>query len=349
VVQGVNELKVAIHQNKKIFDHSTSWSKAWIDYCIQNNIDYEIVNCYENNILQNLKNFDCLLWHFGNYVLPDMLFARSILNSAEQMGLKVFPDHNTSWHFDDKIAQMYLLQSINAPIPDFWVFYTLGDCLKWIEDKAVFPLVAKLRSGSGSNNVKLVKNKIEAISYAKKMFSVGFNPSPKPLFKTKSNILSAKNFATFFHRFKRIPDFIETMISAKQFPNEKNYVFFQEFIPNGGFDIKIIVVKDKLSYVCRKSRGNDFRASGSGDLFYNQKCVSENLIDSAFNISEKLNLQCMGYDFVVNNISGAGKIVEMSYGFSHVALMGSNGYWDKKQIWNNDSLNAPNEALISLL
>ena len=44
------------------------------------------------------------------------------------MGLKVFPDFNTSWHFDDKIAETYLLQSISAPIPQSYIFYNYEDC-----------------------------------------------------------------------------------------------------------------------------------------------------------------------------------------------------------------------------
>jgi glutathione synthase/RimK-type ligase-like ATP-grasp enzyme len=45
---------------------------------------------------------------------------------------------------------------------------------------------------------------------------------------------------------------LRTLNSAKKFPNEKEYVFLQEFIPNNGNDLKIDVVGDKLSFIDEK-------------------------------------------------------------------------------------------------
>lgn len=341
-------MKVAIHQNKKTFDHSTSWSYPWIEYCEKNHIDYEVVNCYENGILEKLKQFDCLLWHFGNYVLQDMLFARSILKSAERMGLKVFPDDNTSWHFDDKVAQMYLLQSIGAPIPKFWVFYSCDEAQQWLERECKFPIIAKLRTGSGSNNVRLIKNHSEGLAYIKRSFSKGFSPKPSIFFKTKSNIQSSKNWEIFKKRFNRIPDFFQTMRNAKNFSNEKGYVFFQEFIFNDGFDIKLVVTGDKASYVCRRNRQNDFRASGSGDLFYDPSLISKNMINNSFNISKLLNFQCMGFDYLYDIKAKKEMILEMSYGFSYQSIQNAEGYWNSLADWVNKPINIPEEILSML-
>jgi len=134
-----------------------------------------------------------------------------------------------------------------------------------------------------------------------------------------------------------------------EFPNERGYVFFQEFVPNNGFDLKIVVIGDKLSFVARNARKGDFRASGGGDLFYDHSLISKNIIDSAFSVSDKLGFRCMGYDYVIDKNNGIGKIVEMSYGFSHTALMQAGGYFDRKGQWHNEPLNAPHEVLESLL
>jgi glutathione synthase/RimK-type ligase-like ATP-grasp enzyme len=341
---------IAIHQNKKKFDHSGSWNNPWIHYCEENQIDYQLIDCYQPDIINQLKAFDCLLWHFNNYSYSDMLFARSILNSAKQLGLSVFPDFNDSWHFDDKIAETYILQAVNAPIPQSYMFYLYEDVEKWVEQDIKFPIVAKLRTGSGSNNVKLLKSKKEILSYAKRMFGKGYSPHPSIFYKARSNYGSSKgNKELMLSRIKRIPEFYHTWKSARKFPNEKEYVFFQEFIPNDGFDLKMVVVNDKLGFIARHTRENDFRASGGGDIYFDKSLVTKDIIDSAFCVSDKLSFQCMGYDYVVNSETNEGQIVEMSYGFSHTTLLQSNGYFDRREIWHDEPLNAPEEIIKNIV
>lgn len=342
-------MKVAIHQNKEIFHHSTNWNTSWIEYCAKNGIEYSVLNCFDNNIIEVLKGYDCLLWHFNNYSLQEMLFARGILYSAKNMGLKVFPDYPTSWHFDDKVAETYLLSSAGAPMPQFWVFYSMNDFMQWESMGCNYPIVAKLRCGSGSGNVTLLNNKRQAVSYAGRMFHHGLTTGPKVLLKTKSNIKSSRDFNTVLKRLKRIPDFLETINKSKEFPKEKGYVYLQEYIPNDGFDLKIAVIGDKLSFIARNVRSGDFRASGGGSLYFDKSLVSQDILQSAFHISDQIGFQCMGYDYVIDNRNKAGKIVEMSYGFSHSALMQAKGYWDREGNWHEEPLNAAEEVLKNLL
>lgn len=331
-------------------EHSTAWTIPWIEYCQENKIDYEIVNPYDNQIIDKLKKFNCLLWHFGNYIYQDMLFARSILYSAKQLGLDIFPDFHTAWHFDDKVAETYLLQSINAPIPRSQMFYDFSKFSNYVNDNMEFPSVAKLRCGSGSHNVKLLKTKKEALAYGKQMLlRDGYNPAPSLLYKASSNIKSAKNLKTYIARAKRIPEFIRTLRAAKKFANEKLYVFLQEFIPNDGYDLKIVVVGDKLSFFSRDIRRGEFRASGGGSFNYDKTRVPKNVIQSAFKISDELKFQCIGYDYVVDNKTGDGKVIEISYGFSHAALLAAGGYFDRQGDWHSEPMNAPKELLKNIL
>jgi glutathione synthase/RimK-type ligase-like ATP-grasp enzyme len=348
----MNEKKprIAINKNDKIFCHSGSWVNSWIEYCNDNGIFCETIDCYQPDIIDKLKDFDCLLWHIGNYVLQDMMIGRSILYAASNMGLKVFPDFNTSWHFDDKVAESYLLQSVGAPIPNCWMFYVLDDCKKWLdEDMNKYPLVAKLRCGAGSSNVKLLKNKVEAIEYSQIMFSRGFKTHPSLLLKAKSNLYSSKSWEMMVGRLKRIPEFLLTRSRGKMFPREKGYVFFQEFIPNDGYDLKIVVVNNKLGFIGRRIRTDDFRASGGGDLFFDKELITKDIISSAFSTSDRLGFQCMGYDYVVDKETGIGKIVEISYGFSHTALLKSGGFFDREGVWHDEPLNAPIEVIKNII
>lgn len=343
-------MKVAIQRDLGAIMHSTSWVFPWEEYCIDNSIEYEFVDLLKCNSIEKIREFDVLLWHFGQYRHADMLEARSILYSAKRMGLKVFPDFEDAWHFDDKVAEMYILQALGAPIPESKVYYDKDSLKQDVESGHIeFPIVGKLRTGSGSHNVKLLKSKHQLLHYASKMFSGGFNPAPSLLYKTSSNIRSSHNKQEFISKLKRAPEFLRTLAGARHFPHEKDYVYLQQFIPNDGYDMKVVVVGDKCAFLVRPVRSHDFRASGGGEVFFDKKYFNKQIIESAFKTSDALGAQCMGYDYVVNKETGEGVIVEMSYGFSHKAIMASGGYYDRDMNWHNTPLNAPYELLDNLL
>lgn len=342
-------MKIAILTTSVEFIHTGSWLPAWKEYCIKNTIEYSVINPFKTDVTCSGNDFDVYLWHFGQYNYQEMLVARSILWSLKFKGKKIFPDFDDAWHFDDKLAESYLLQSAEAPIPNFKAFYTLESLREFTKINKEYPLVGKLRTGSGSHNVKLLRSMSELLRYGKRMLGRGYDASPSLFYKAKGNIQSSHNWATFVKRFKRIPEFLHTLKSAKSFSNERGYVYLQEFIPNDGYDIKVVVVGDKLSFIGREIRKGDFRASGGGSLFYDKSIISKNIIDSAFSTSDRLGFKCMGYDYVVDKRDGTGKIVEISYGFSHTALIDSGGYYDRTGAWHNEPLNAPEELLKNLL
>ncbi|MCH5213856.1 MAG: hypothetical protein J1E97_01585 [Muribaculaceae bacterium] len=344
-------MRVLIQGDKSQKMHSTSWVRPWEEYCIENNIDYQIINLYEvEDIVETLKEFDVLLYHFGQYNFRDMLMARHIFYTASILGLKTFPNFDDAWHFDDKVAEMLALEAIGAPIPKSFLFFYKKTIEEAIERGDIeFPIVAKLRSGSGSHNVKMIKSKSQLMGYASKMFGNGLNAAPSLMYKTSSNIRASKDWATFVAKAKRAPEFFRTLRGAKKFPKEKGYVYLQEFIPNDGFDLKIAVVGDKLSYFMRPIRSHDFRASGGGTFQYDHSKITKQIIDSAFKTADDLKLQCNGFDYVVDNRTGLGKIVEMSYGFSHEAILGAGGYFDREGNWHDTPMNAPQEILKNIL
>lgn len=339
---------VAICKNDQIFKHTGNWNSCFIKFCEEHKISFEIIDCYKPNVVFQLEKYSALIWPIQNYVLADILESRSILHIAEQKGLKVFPNQNTIWHFDDKIAEMYQFQAVGIPMPKSWVFYLLDDCLTWLET-AKYPLIAKLRCGSGSSNVKKLNTKREAVKYAKRMFTKGFNPSPSLLYKAYSKAQSSHNWKTAVARIKKIPEFLNTRRHANQLPDEKGYCYFQELIQNDGFDIKVVVVGDKLSFIIRHVRKGDFRASGGGDLCYDKKYMTKQIIDSAFEAAKVIGTQCMGFDYVVDNRNGEGKIIEMCYGFDWEAVLNAGGYFDKKGVWHDEPLNVPVEVIKNLI
>jgi len=340
-------MKIAIIYNSKSTTHSGSWAIPWKEYCDENNVEYEMVDEAKLNLIDHLLQFNLVLWHFSGFNYAHMMFSRSILYSLQSAGVEVFPGYNEAWHFDDKVAESFLLQSIGASIPKYFFFMDKEEAIKWTNNGADFPIVAKLKNGSGSHNVKIMNNKNDAKNYIEKMFSTGYESNPSIVFKSTSNLKSAKSLNVLFKRVKRIPEFLRNYSKSKLFPNEKNYVYFQEFIQNDGFDLKVVVIGDKLSFIARNVRKGDFRASGGGDLFYDKSLITQQIIDSAFEVCDKLKIKCMGFDYVVDKTNGLGKIVEMSYGFSSQALLESGGYFDRQGNWFDTELNAPHEVIKS--
>ena len=280
-----------------------------------------------------------------------MLEARSILYSAKSIGVKTFPAFEEAWHFDDKVAEMYALQAVGASIPKSEVYYDY-DLLKdaVASGRIEFPIVAKLRTGSGSHNVKLIKSKGQLLKYAKKMLKGGgFNPAPSLAYKASSNLRSSHDWATMKVKIRRIPEFLRTLSGAKEFPQEKRYVYLQEFIPNDNFDMKVVVVNGKCSGFCRPVRSHDFRASGGGEVYYDDSKLTRDVVEQAFMAADKLKLRCVGFDFVIDNRTGTPKIVEMSYGFLSPALYNVGGYYDRGYNWHEGGVMVEDEIIKSLM
>jgi len=331
-------MRIGIHHRKG------SFSDRWIEYCIQNRISYKIVNCYDSNIIQQLEDCDVFLWHHhhGNY--KDLLFAKQLLFALEQAGKKVFPDFKTEWHFDDKVGQKYILESIGAPLIPSYIFYSKNEALNWIKETS-FPKVFKLRNGAGSANVQLVKTKRKAKKIVSKAFSCGFS-GWNDIEVLKDRIRKYKKGNDTFGGI--LMSAIRLVIPRREMlPREKGYVYFQDFIPNNQYDIRVIVIGFRAFAIKRFIRKNDFRASGSGQCVYEKNEIPDQCVRIAFDISKSIKSQCMGYDFIFDQ-NGRPLLTEMGYGFTVSVYDSCSGYWDSNIIWHEGKFN-PQEWMIDNL
>ena len=324
-------MKLAIHNSKSGFH------PRWVKYCQEQNIAYKLVNCYANDLIAQLQDCTALMWHHGQSNSKDILIARQILFALEHSGFKVFPNFKTGWHFDDKVAQKYLLESIDAPMVKSYAFYDKKEALNWLET-TTFPKVFKLRGGAGSANVKLAKTKNKAVQLINKAFGKGFRQYDKWQ-NLKDRIKKYKSGKTsFFDVLKGVarlniePDFSKTIGS------ERGYVYFQDFIPNQDSDIRIIVVGDKAFALKRMVRKGDFRASGSGEIYYDRKLIDDRCIQLAFDVNKKIKSQSLVLDFIFDQQSNP-LLVELSYGFSADAYDRCPGYWDSDLNWHEGVFN----------
>jgi glutathione synthase/RimK-type ligase-like ATP-grasp enzyme len=328
-------MKLAIHHRKG------SFSDRWIKYCSDENIPFKIVNCYDYDIISQLHDCNGLMWHWNLTDYSAALFARQLTLSLEKKGIKLFPDINTGWHYEDKVGQKYLLESIDAPFVKSYVFYSEQDALKWI-DKTSFPKVFKLRTGAASSNVRLVKNKFKARLLVKKAFGSGF-PFVNPFGRLKERFYhlgknkDLSSLKTFVGGLGRL---IIPTESEKFSPREKGYIYFQDFMPNNDYDTRLVVVGNRCFGAIRLCRKGDFRASGSGTGLFDHKLIDNKMIKIAFDVAKKLGTQSLAFDFIYDN--KIPKIMELSYCFP----MGKGsaddcpGYWDSNLNWHSERVNA---------
>lgn len=324
----------------KIAIHKSNWgfSPDWIKYCQQNGVPYKIVNCYDSDIVTQLKDCTVLLWHHHHILAKDKTFAKGLLFALEQSGMRVFPDFNTGWHFDDKVGQKYLLEAIGAPLVPTNVFYDKITALNFVST-AKFPLVFKLRGGAGSTNVKLIKSHQHAKKLITKAFGKGFPSHDKweDIREHYRKLVLGK--ASFYDMMKSIRRFFIGTEFARIHEKEKGYVVFQEFIPNNTYDIRVVVIGSKAFALKRNVRANDFRASGSGFIEYDKHLIDERCISIAFEVTKKMKANCVAFDFVFN-AENKPLIVEINYGFAHEAYFKCPGYWDEQLNWHEESFNS---------
>ncbi len=321
-----NSMKIAIHYNDEGF------APRWIAYCEKKGYEYKLVNAYDSDIIQKIADCDAFMWHWCQADYRSLLFAKQLLFAVQLSGIKTFPDFNTVWHYDDKVAQKYLFESQNIPLVPSYVFYTKKEALDWIKGTS-FPKVFKLRGGAGASNVWLCRDAHHAKRLAKKAFTSGFTQ-----FDRKGYL--KERFHKFLHGRDTIVGvmkgiarlFIPTTL-AKMYHREKGYMYFQDFIPNNTYDIRVCIVQNKAFAIKRLCREGDFRASGSGRLIYDKDQIDERCIEVAFEANRAIKAQSIAFDFVFDE-NDRPLIVEISYAYSVGAYDSCEGYWDENLKWH---------------
>lgn len=325
-------MKIGIHYREG------SYSERWIEYCQEHKIDYKIVNAYDTDIVEQLSDCDVFMWHHHQANYKDALFAKQLLFSLEQAGKVVFPDWRTGWHFDDKLGQKYLFEANHIQTAPTYAFFSKKDAYDWIE-KATFPKVFKLRGGAGAANVMLVKSRRQARRFVRKSFGRGWKYfSGLRYFKEQLHFFVNRrvSFLKVIKGFGRI--FIEPKI-VKMMSKHKGYVYFQEFIPNDGFDYRIEICGDKCTAWVRYVRRNDFRASGGHDNHANKELIPHDVLLFAFEIADKLKLQAAALDIVRHKETGDLFLIENSYCYGADDDEFEHGYWDKNGVFHDEKFN----------
>ncbi len=308
-LEDIIKMVIGIDQGKR--------SKPYVFAAKKLGVPYKLVNCHANDIIQQIKEVDALIWHWTQDSYIEKRIAFSIIQSAELMGKMVYPDSSSCWMFDDKIAEKYLLESIQIPLVESFVFFSKDNALAWVKEERL-PVVYKLPQGAGSSNVRLIRDWKDAERVCKIHFSLFGRP----------------DFAMQLYS-KKLKFYLNEIIRMlkndlfKYATQNKGFIYFQKYLPNNTYDIRVTIIGDRAIIFKRWVRPNDFRASGSGRIDYNVSEEDKKAILIARKVTDQIHSITMALDFIYDKEKGNLKIVELSYGFMAKVVEDAPGWYDR--------------------
>jgi len=318
---------IAIQSDKYYSDNVPA---LWAECLEARGVDVRWVDLTGNDFLGQLQGCDGLMWQ-RRHKSQDRLESQRILYSVEHyLGLPVFPPHNISWHYDEKLSQYYLLQAAGVPTPKTWVFWEEEKALEWARETD-YPKVFKLSAGAGGTNVAKVRSSKEATKLIYRMFSPGIyagQVGQSPLWRHPKALARRWISAS-----KYIISGEPPMIPGRYWRLEKGYAYFQEFIPHE-FETRVYLIGDTAWAHRKFPPPGDFRASGhldrGGTSDPNPEEIDTRCIRMAFELSDRLGFESIKYDFISKD--GEPVLSEFDYPVPRGHTVNP-GTWNRELEW----------------
>jgi len=297
-----------------------------LDY---NGIEHLRLEASRCDFWETVEKLDLVVFHWV-YIDRDQQLGETLIPLLErEMGVQCFPDWATFWHYNNKIKQYYLLQSHGFPVIASFPFWDKDSALSWLED-ASFPIVNKLSRGALSEDVILVYDINQAKKLVSRMFGKGVRCGGLPVKKS----WTCKRFLKSVKQtIRQARDCLLGQWPEQRWQREKDYIFFQQFLPGNDFTTRVTVIGNRAFGFIIHNAKDDFRAYDMQQIDYSQHCLDMDCITIAFKISEKFNFQCMSYDFLFAE-NGAPLVCEMGYTAQAHDIYKCEGYYDSDQFWH---------------
>lgn len=286
------------------------------------------------NAIEQVRGTDGVMWRWI-HVARDKIKAGRILQAIERyLGIPVYPDHSTAWHYDEKLTQYFVFKALGVPMPGTWLFWDEKRAKAWA-DRTEYPKVFKLSCGAASENVAKVNSRPEALRLINAMFRGGICPKEAGEVKNPARIPRWAQLKGVWPRAAHAFNYLflgqwPPPVAGAALP-ERGYAYFQEFLPGNSYDTRVVVIGGRAFGFRRLNRPGDFRASGSGKNDPDPEKIDKRCIQMAFEISEKLDSQSMAYDFLMKD--GEPVLTEMSYTFIDRLVWDCPGYWRRDLSW----------------
>lgn len=182
--------------------------------------------------------------------------------------------------------------------------------------KLSYPLVLKKNKGALSSGVSLIhkKQEMELFFQNEKKLSLkqrlAFKLNKRNSFKKDANLLPnqnllEKNFSAFF--------------------GKKFSFVTQQFVPALGCDYKVLIFGDKYYCLERKTRNNDFRASGSGNFSFVEPPLE--ILNYARELNQKFQVPFISLDLGIDADKVCYLFEYQGTGFGPMTLTQSTYYY----------------------
>ncbi|MDV2440811.1 hypothetical protein QR665_15220 [Acinetobacter gerneri] len=237
-----------------------------------NNIEYEYYDPYRSDWIEKAKQYSLIVWQTESDPSTQDI-AEGKIYILEKMNIKCLPTFEEIWSFENKVHASYLYQLHNLPSIPTFITHSKEEAIDYIIN-AKFPLVSKIKTGSSSYGVDKLKDKRDALKLIAQAFS----------YKGKS---------TYF-----------------PYINQKNYIYFQKFIADSYYDLRVMCVGEDFFGYYRYPNKGDFRASGAGN--YEKKEIPSEALELAYKVKKLFNATFLATDFVYSEIEQRFLIIESS-------------------------------------
>lgn len=282
----MSKLKVAICGNE-IEDDDLLWVKACEDFSDQ--VDYERINLTKADWLERIEqvNADWYLLKPGGFTSHfKQLYDERVL-VMEGLGLKMFPNRNEVFIYENKRYLSFWLKANRIPHPATDVLYYKEEALSFVKN-STFPLVGKTNIGASGAGIQILKSLEQAEKYVVDVFSgkgaqkrVGPNMKKGGLIKRGLNLLFNPKLLK-----KRLS--IYKSLSGEA---QTQFLIFQEFIPHD-FEWRVVRIGD--NFFAHKKLKLGEKASGSLEKNYDDPPLD--LLTFAKEITDRFGLYSQAVD-----------------------------------------------------
>jgi len=266
-------LRIGIVKDEDVLSLSlhSYWPK-FERFAKNNKLSFCFVNLHADDWIKAAENLDVVLWRpLSN---PSSLYEERTKIAYLEKFLKIscYPSSEELWLYEDKIRQYFHMIAHNLPVIPTFISFDERECFDKL-DSFNYPLIGKAYIWSGSLCVTKINNKTEAKRHIARVFAGGLE--------------------TCFPYFK-----------------QKGYVYFQKYIDDATFDLRIILVGEMIFGYYRMRPKHDFRASGAGLIVYNALPLEAVLL--AKTVKEKMPSTILAVDLLNSVRENKFYIIETS-------------------------------------
>jgi len=255
----------------KDYEKYPRWTK-YIRFLENNGFCYEYFDLSAHDWLEKARKFDIFVGILSNNLYHLQEMRKKYFTLETFLGKACFPSTAHILLYEDKTLESYISNACDIPYAKTFVSNEKQDALRLIE-KLNYPVIHKMDPGSGSLGVEMVRDRVQARKIVQQAFSISGRATHSLYFR------------------------------------QKNYIYFQDYIENDGYDIRVLIIGNWAFGYYRRVPDGDFRASGMNII--EKRDLPEEAIRIALKANQIIKSPMLVVD-LVHGVDGKYTIIEFS-------------------------------------